>query len=229
VEKSTSPPIQKASKGRRQAIRGKLLRYSAQTDSTQRKKTQYSIPLPITELQDSWGHSLTTIDPSMTFRVFLQNPNDLALSTTNYSLLQVFQTCRDYGAAVLCLPETNTNWDQAGQHTIPHTMLHRTWKNSSSQTSRVPENFLSQYQPGGTATVVCDNWLSRIIQKGEDPMRLGRWTYMTLKGKGPGLITIITGYNTSPSQGETTFFQQQHCLLSALHRQHNQPAAPHPR
>jgi hypothetical protein len=210
-------------------LRSKLLYYSSSMEPSQTKITKYTIPLPTYELHESWGHSLATIDSSTTFRVFLQNPNGLSLSTTNYSLLQDFQTCQEYGAAAICLPETNTNWDLVDQQAILHNILRQTWRNASAQTSKAPETFLSQYQPGGTATIVCNNWVSRIIQKGEDPIGLGHWTYITLRGKGSKKVTVITAYNASPSQGDTTFFQQQHRLLSQLHRQHNQQAAPHPR
>ncbi len=60
-------------------------------------------------------------------------------------------------------------------------------------------------------------------------MELGRWSYITLRGKGTRLITVITAYNASPTRGDTTFFQQQQRLLSALHREHQQQAAPNPR
>jgi hypothetical protein len=32
---------------------------------------------------------------------------------------------------------------------------------------------LSAYQPGGTLTAVCENWVSRVVAKGEDPFGLG--------------------------------------------------------
>jgi hypothetical protein len=172
---SPIPPIRTApSPGKCATLRTKLLKYSSVKDRSQTKITSYTTPLPAPDLQDSWGHSLATIDSSTTFRVFLQNPNGLSLSTTNYSLQQDFQTCRDYGTAAICLPETNTNWDLASQQAILHQILRQTWRNFSSQTSRAPESFLSQYQPGGTAiTIICDNWVSRILQKGEDPIGLG--------------------------------------------------------
>jgi hypothetical protein len=33
------------------------------------------------------------------------------------------------------------------------------------------EDFLSDYQPGGTAT-------SQVIDRGEDPLNMGRWSYI---------------------------------------------------
>lgn len=42
---------------------------------------------PVGGPQDTWGHSSASVDESTTFRVFLQNPNGLALYPMNYSLL----------------------------------------------------------------------------------------------------------------------------------------------
>ncbi len=66
------------------------------------------------------------------------------------------------------------------------------------------------------------------MAKGEDPIGLGRWSYITLRGKGTKLITVITAYNASLTKGDTTFFQHQQRLLSALHRDLKQQATPNP-
>ncbi len=209
------------------AIRSRLLHYHP-PQLMQKKITSFTAPIPTSELYDSWGHSLEIIDPTTTFRLFLQNPNGLSISWQNFSLQQDLKTCNDYGAAVICMPETNTNWDLPQQRECFTQMLHRTWKTTVYQTSRAPESFLSSYQPGGTATITCDNWVSRLVDRGADPMGLGRWSFVTLRGKGVAKITIITAYNPSPTQGDTTNFQQQQRLLSQLHRHHNQNVAPHP-
>jgi len=86
--------------------------------------------------------------------------------------------------AVLCLPETYVNWNIPEQHKALQTALHATWQNSTYSMSKPPEEFISQYQPGGTATVLCENWVSRLIEKGEDSVGLGRWSFITLRGKG---------------------------------------------
>jgi hypothetical protein len=107
--------------------------------------------------------------------------------------------------------------------------LHQTWSYSIAAVSRSPEDFLSNFQPGGTATVICDNWISRIIDKGEDHFGLGRWSYITLRGKGSTKITIITAYNASYNLGDTTNYRQQQRTLSHLHRKHNQNIDAQPR
>jgi hypothetical protein len=112
-------------------------------------------------------------------------------------------------------------------------MLRRTWNHVTTSTSRAVEPFLSSYQPGGTATVVCNNWTSRIIGRGEDPHGLGRWSYVILRGRGTTQVVVITAYNVSQRyemvRGERTAYKQQHRILSQHIRDNNLPIAPHPR
>jgi hypothetical protein len=96
-------------------------------------------------------------------------------------------------------------------------------------TSKSPEEFLSNSQPGGTATVICENWTSRVIDRGKDPLGLGRWSYVTLRGKGTTKETVVTAYNATTSSGDTSNFQQQQRVLSRLHREHDQRVAAQPR
>lgn len=71
----------------------------------------FTIPFPTYDLIESWGHSLPVINPSQVFRVFLQSPNGLSLKYKNFPLQNDFYISRDYGAAILSLPETNVNWN----------------------------------------------------------------------------------------------------------------------
>jgi hypothetical protein len=90
------------------------------------------------------------------------------------------QWCNDFGSAIISLPETNTNWNLPDQHLYLSSALCHLWQHSAYQTPCSPEDFLSQYQPGGTTTIVCGNWTSRIVDRGEDPLGLGRWSYFSL-------------------------------------------------
>jgi hypothetical protein len=67
------------------------------------------------------------------------------------------------------------------------------------------------------------------MEKGEDPIGLGRWSYVTLRGKGSSKVTVITAYNASCNTGDTTNYCQQQCTLSSLHHQHNQQVNAQPR
>jgi hypothetical protein len=185
--------------------------------------------MPTYDLFDSWGHTLDTIDASSTFRIFLQNPNGLSIHKNNHLLCQDLQKCFDYGARVLCLPETNTNRNQGKPVADLHQLFRSAWRSATLQVSTTPDNFLSSYQPGGTLTAVCDNWISRVVTKGEDPFGLGRQSYITFRGKKTTKITIITAYNATMSPGDCTYYHQQLRVLSRLHREQNIATPPNPR
>ena len=185
--------------------------------------------MPTYDLFDSWGHSLESIDPNNTFRVFLQNPNGFNITKNNHLLLHDLQTCYNYGAGVLCFPETRTNWNREGQVATLHQLFKKIWRSTVLQPSHTPDPFLSAHQPGGTLTAVCDNWVSRVIAKGEDPFGIGRWSYITLRGKNSVKITIITAYNATPSSGDSTYYHQQLRVLSRLHREQHIASNPDPR
>ena len=74
-----------------------------------------------------------------------------------------------------------------------------------------------------------DCWTSRVHSKGQDPYGLGRWSYITLKGKQDSLITIITAYRvcqkSSSSTGLKTAYIKQ---LRALQRKLISPEKPKP-
>ncbi len=223
-----TPPTMNRKKGGHKRI---LLQYNIPI--SQPRLSYYQSAALSVDLHDSWGHSMETIDSSSTFRVFLQNPNGLNISHANYSLLHDLDTCQKYGAAVIALPETNTNWSSREHVGMFNGMLKRTWDNVTTSTSRAVEPFLSSYQPGGTATIVCNNWTSRIIGRGEDPLGLGRWSYVTLRGRGTTQVVVITAYNVSQryemERGERTAYKQQHRILSHTIRENNLNIAPHPR
>jgi hypothetical protein len=144
----------------RNAICQKLLSYHLQSPTSNNSQRRLSQPIPNYNLLDSWGHSLPIIDCSKVFCILLQNPNGISLTYNAISLRQDLQTCKDYGAAVISLPETNVNWNRPDQYATFTSTIRRIWAHSAVAVSRSPEDFPSQFQPGGTSTIICDNWVS---------------------------------------------------------------------
>jgi hypothetical protein len=100
-----------------------------------------------------------------------------------------FSAAYHLGVRALCLPETNTNWSLLSSHNQLFRILRPIWQTSSTQTSHLTDEFESVYQPGGTSTTICNNWTSRVLEKGSDPYGLGRWSYFVLQGKGVSIST----------------------------------------
>jgi hypothetical protein len=104
------------------------------------------------------------------------------------------KTCHSIGAAAICLTETNTNWNQPYQLGKLSKAICNIWSTTSTQASQHPELFHSPNQRGGTLEIITDQWVSRVQAKGIDPYGLGRWSYITLAGKGNKKIILITAY-----------------------------------
>jgi hypothetical protein len=199
------------------------LSYTCRASQGQPSLYKYNTHFSSSSLIDSWGDTLEPINTWDTFRVLLQNPNGLQLRRSVPLLRQDAQVCHDYGAAVIALPETNVNWSCPSQHHILSSSIKQIWPASTYQTSRASEVFVSTYQPGGTATIICSHRTSRVIQKGEDPWGLGRWSFITLKGKENSKITIVTAYSPGYSTVEKATWRQQERLLSKAFCEHNLP------
>jgi hypothetical protein len=183
---------------------------------------QHSIPTnvhglcPVTQ---TWGHTLTPIDTTKTFRILLQNPNGLRIQKSIADLTLGHQICRSLETGAIAFAETNVNWNQQYQYHRVTQSLRDHWETTSFQVSQHPEVSKSQNQRGGTLQVLTDRWVSRIQSKGEDPYGMGRWSYMILTSKGSKTTVLITAYrpcsNSPRSAGDKTVYMQQFRTLLA--------------
>ena len=73
------------------------------------------------------------------------------------------------------------------------------------------ERFDSTWKPGGTLLGVYGRWASWVESGGND--RMGRWSWLALRGKGGKMITVISAYRVpqaNPSKvGELSACKQQ--------------------
>jgi len=75
-----------------------LLSYCHRPPTRNPVSSYFTSKSPMHELQDSWGHTLPVVDTSLTFKVFLQNPNGLTLYHQNLPLQHNFKVCQSYSA-----------------------------------------------------------------------------------------------------------------------------------
>jgi hypothetical protein len=180
-----------------------------------------------------WGHHPAEINNQDTLRILFSNPRGLQLSTdimeTQFSLGRV----HSLHAGVLCLAETNLNWGHPRALTKFHGLIRKIWRHTSVSKSYTKDDFSSERQPGGTITMACNHWTSRVLEKGEDPFGLGRWSYIVLRGKDTRKILVITAYRvcrqTIQSVGVKTSNAQQFRQLSKTFRDADLSGDPIPR
>jgi hypothetical protein len=141
--------------------------------------------------ENTWGHTMEEIESSSVFRA--------------------------YGIGAFSIIETKLNCAQ--QSSLPgiKRCFRRTWQHSDFQASQSEYFFTGYHQPGGTLTSLMDRWSSRRQSKGVDPIGLGRWSYITLRGKTDTIITLIPAYRVSQKSpgavGPKTAYMQQYCTL----------------
>jgi len=180
-----------------------------------------------------WGHFPDSIDDTDTLRILFANPKGIKLSSdileTEYSLGR----CQSLGVGALCVAETNINWDKHHALSKFYGMLRKAWKHSKVSKSFTKDDFLSENQPGGTATMVYNKWTSRVIESEEDPFGLGRWSSLTIRGRGNIRILLVTAYRvckqTVQSVGPKTPTAQQFRRLSEQFREAERTDDPIPR
>ena len=109
--KPTPLPGHPSSRSMKRNLRHLLTFYSLLKG--QSYSTHYTAPLSSSNLHDSWGHSLAEVDPSSTFRIFLQNPNGLNLFPIMFPFKRIFKYAKTMvQPSLLCQKRNPTGMSQ---------------------------------------------------------------------------------------------------------------------
>ena len=167
--------------------------------------------------QNTIGDHFSIQKSNSTFRLLGQNINGISHSHNFNKWHEILQSTVLHEMDCLCFAETNLEWRHPlVAHKIP-TITKRFFHHSRMISTSSTIKFERIYKPGGTASLITNEWTGRIITSETDSSGLGRWTTFTLNGKRHRKIAIITAYQvckTSIHQcGFTTCFSQQWHLL----------------
>jgi hypothetical protein len=114
--------------------------------------------------------------------------------------------------AIFGLTETNIEWNKHRTKAIMKATLRKHFKQAILATSTTTMKFEEDYKPGGTCTVVTNNWTGRSLQTIEDTSGQGRWSGTIIRGHWFN-VAIITAYQVTQSSikqaGPTTAYAQQ--------------------
>jgi len=129
----------------------------------------------------------------------------------------VLATIRKWDTNIICLSESQCAWENYNVRDSVNKELRTIDRYAGLIGSSSCVACADAYKPGGTLTVYDGNWASR-INKGIDPHKLGRWSYVTILGRNNSFLTIITGYRcvnkqTEKTAGFTTTYMQQERIL----------------
>ncbi len=173
---------------------------------------------------------------SGTLRVFYNNFNGIAINNTigqflkqkkdkvNHGYIQdmavptkldsIIRQMKTWQVNILSIAEMCAAWEDK----IPRQVITQITKQYDSNvcwtvaSSNVPVG--SFCKPGGTGLLVMGNATGRLVDRGTDPWRMGRWSFSLVQGpKDTSSILIVVGYRagnrTSPGGIKTAWAQQQ--------------------
>ena len=155
------------------------------------------------------SNQLSTQSEKMTWTITIGNinsfPHDLN-GSNKYKLDKIRQILVNNDSDILMISEHNKNIDTIPYWLKPATIIKRWWKNTIVRSSHLTSESKSQFEPGGTMIVTHSRSSAHTCDAGQDLFQLGRWNYITLKGKNGKLATLISIYR--PNKGQETYLRQ---------------------
>ena len=144
------------------------------------------------------GDRITEKKGDTDIRVFLQNPNGVMGKDTYLDDRRALLSLKEWEVDVIALPETNKNWKLEWLRSKWSSEVRRIWRHAKVYTSSISEPIdkRATFIQGGVSIIVTNKWSSRVITHGADS--LGRWVWVTMRGRQQQKITLVTMYRPNP-------------------------------
>jgi hypothetical protein len=168
--------------------------------------------IAITKIKENhpFGNIFNTNKPLNTVRIYLKNINGIKSYNKWSNWDNACSILKEYNVDIFGITESNINWNT--KHRMEARNIAQKQGNFNSAqiaTSSNIESSLTNYQPGGTATVITNKWTGRITKQINDTSGMGRWSGFKLQTNTDSCLNILTVYRPNTSQGIHTCYQQQ--------------------
>lgn len=151
------------------------------------------------------------------WRIMIGNINSFPLRSNkqNQYKMEMLRTlmvgnCSD----IILISEHNRNIKRLQHENNPAEIVRRWWPRTVTRYSYLESNNSSTFEPGGTMIITNEQATAHTCKSGEDKQMLGRWNYITIRGKHEHYTTIISVYR--PAITQETYMRQ--TALSAKRR-----------
>jgi exonuclease III len=151
----------------------------------------------------------TKLKETTTWRIIVGNINSFpGTSGKNnpYKLDRFKKLVMDHGGDIIVISEHNKNMNATKNHNKPAEIVKKWWPNTITRSSNLSSTNSNQFEPGGTMIITHSRSTAHTCAHGEDTHQLGRWNYITIRGKREHYTTIISIYR--PSKQQETFLRQ---------------------
>ena len=136
--------------------------------------------------------------------IALINPSGLNTKAGKEKDDRLQETTKEYGIDILGLTEVNNNWSKAETHDNIWERTYGWYRQRKMATSYNSKQISSsQFQRGGTITLATEKMAGRTIEARSDKNKMGRWSWILLKGKEGKSIRAITMYRPCENQKDT--------------------------
>jgi hypothetical protein len=117
---------------------------------------------------------------------------------------------------IVMISEHNKNINNIRYTARPGELMKKWWPRTITRMSYLSSDNKSTFEPGGTMIITHSRSTAQTCDNGEDSHLLGRWNYITIRGKKEYYTTIISIYR--PSKTQETYMR--HTAYSAARRKH---------
>jgi endonuclease/exonuclease/phosphatase family metal-dependent hydrolase len=150
------------------------------------------------------------------FRIVLWNLGGFPVNRHSGKSKVIEEAIRSLDADVICLTETDVNWNRVNIHNRLHERFLGWWQRLSLNIAHyalLPPKKLSAtsaHQFGGVALCSCNDGASRVVAYGQDKTGLGRWAWTQYQGKDGHTLRVVAAYrcNRETSFAGSVFNQQ---------------------
>jgi hypothetical protein len=107
---------------------------------------------------------------------------------------------------IILISEHNKNLSVIHNRDRPIEQVKTWWPSTITRSSYLASTSKARFEPGGTMIITHSRSTAHTCAHGEDEQHLGRWNFITLRGKNEKYTTIISIYR--PSKYQETYLRQ---------------------
>ena len=189
------------------------------------KQTQIKQKHQTLQINIPCGDSIDVAPVPNNLRMFGHNVQGVPATDEFIAAEEIGNVATHHFVDVLGLNEPNLNFHNPKTKRKFTQKLRAFWPQMVVESaSAIASTPTDNYHPGGSVTALGGHWVGRKREQTADPSGLGRWTSITLQGKGEKMLTIITAYcpvkDKIGRSGVNTIFTQQWTALRIAGDEH---------
>ena len=166
----------------------------------------------------TWGDKILVKDPNV-IRISFQNINGFLAGEKGYKSGLIKNFMLENSVDIYGMSEMNTNWRIVGKKNTLEDLCRGWFENKKVVTAyNQYDRKCDKHQPGGTAIIARGEMALRNMGIGQDSRKLGRWSWIRLRGKdGITLRVVLVYFPTVKKEiGKKKVYMQQKAALLQL-------------